>query len=1051
MKIQDSSYWKRILTLVFGLAAAACLQGQGITSSGLSGKLVSVDGRPVSGATVEAIHVPTGTTYRTTSQPNGRYNFSSVRVGGPYVITSLTDGVATGKSAEVYTSLGQTSTVNLIVRDPTGDIFDLDAFVVEGVAGDYIFDPSNMGVHTSYSSTDISGAASSRRHFNDVARLNPFVSLTEEDRNELTALGQSNRYNSVMLDGVRINDQFGLDSSGVQSFRNPVAFDALEAITVELSPYDVRKSGFTGAAINAVTKSGTNEFHGSVYGYYYDNGLRGEDNNGRNDFFEETTWGATLGGPIIKDKLFFFTYYEEFERIEEGGVPGFNPDPDAIDDVIAFNQTLPFDFGSFGAAGQRIQTDEKYLVKLDWNITDKHRLAAKYQKTNGVLPNVGNFDDGGETSLDSHFYQQEREEQFYSAQLSSTWTSEFETEISFGYNRYRQPTTFDALTPQIFIDNFPTDDGVAGTYAPTGSGELYAGTEQFRHANNLEVDTYNFSAVGNLFRGNITYTFGVDYEDTSFLNLFLESSFGTFGFNNIGDYLNGQISSSDRDNYRNTGVIGQNPVAESDYYVLGTFVQALWEVSEKLTVNMGLRFDYTDMGATPPEAFDSNGFSFENYFGFPNTGTIDGSLLFAPRVSFNYKLDPENDLQIRGGIGVFQGRAPGVWISNSFTNNGETNNRIEFNDVDGFDFIDYINNELDPNNPVIYIEKAEGRPEVNVTAEDLALPFIVRANLAVDKRLGESPWVGTVEAIFTRNYESLYIYDANLNEAGKAPDGRTIYDGRKVDAFSAVYVLDNVAAGHGENLAISLEREMTNNWFAKISYVWGNATDVNPYTSSRAVSNYFNRQVFNVNEPESSTSNFEVEQRLLIMAGVEFDVIPKWTTRVTAIYEGRTGRPYSLTFDGDINGDGDRDNDLLYIPDGINDPLVEFDPGFDYDGFMEFVEANGLSGSAGSYVPRNSMKGPWINRLDIKLEQEIPIWNDVGLSFYVDFLNVLNFIDSDMGLTEEFGFPSDQRVVEGEIDDGKYIFEDFDPETIRTQYGDVRSRWAVQLGARLKF
>ena len=853
-----------------------------------------------------------------------------------------------------------------------------------------------------------------------------------------------------MLDGVRINDHFGLDSSGVQSFRNPVAFDALEAITVELAPYDARRSGFTGAAINAVTKSGTNEFSGSIYGYYSDNGIRG-DVNGSNDYFKETTWGATLGGPIIKDKLFFFVYYEEFERVEEGGMPGFDPDPDAIADVIAFNNSLPFEFGDYGAAGKRIQPDEKFLVKLDWNINEKHRLAVKYQNTQGEDPNVGNFDDFGETSLDSHFYSQKREERFYTAQLYSQWTDDFETEVSFGYNRYRQPTSFDELTPQIFIDNFPDDDGVAGTYDATGSGELYSGTEQFRHSNNLEVDTYNFSAIGTYFKGNVTYTFGVDYEDASFYNLFLESSFANFGFSNLQDYFDGVISSSSRENYRNTGVTGQNPVAEAEVTVTGAFVQAAWEVNPKLNIIAGLRMDYTDMGDRPPEAVDRNGVPFEDLFGIPNTAKIDGETLISPRLSFNYRPNLEKDMQFRGGIGIFQGRTPGVWLVNPYTNNGETSNRISFRDIAGFDWIDYMSTELDRDNQIIYIEKAEGTPEVNVSDPNITLPWIIRANLAFDYRLWESPWVLTAEAIFTENYDSLYVEDINLALDGAAADGRKIYDGKNVETYANVFVLRNVDAGEAQNYALSLEREMSDGWFSKLSYVYGNSTDVNPFTSSRATSNYYNRQVFNVNDVEVATSNFEVKHRFLLMAGTEFELLPKFKTRLTAIFEARSGRPYSVTFAGDINGDGDSDNDLLYIPTGSGDSNVVFEPGFDQDAFFDFVKDNGLSGYAGRHAPRNSQLNRWVQRLDIKVEQDIPIWEKVGLTFYVDFLNVLNWLDNDWGLTEEFGFPFDQRVVDASLENGKYVFEEFDPDSESIQTNGIRSRWAIQVGARLTF
>jgi hypothetical protein len=1040
-----------LVFLFAGMLVTTGLSGQGITSSALAGRVIDPDGNVVEGATVEAIHNPTGTRYATETRINGRYNFANVRVGGPYTVTVTAPGLREARQTGIFAALGQSTSVPFRLQLDEGEVIELEEFTVEARSGDYLFDPNNMGVQTSYGSSDIAGTPSTRRHFNDVARLNPFVAITEEDRNELTALGQSNRFNSIMLDGVRINDQFGLDASGVQSFRNPVAFDALEAITVDLVPYDVRKSGFTGAAINAVTKSGTNEFSGSAYYYFYDDGLRG-DVDGDNAFFEEETWGVTLGGPIIKDRLFFFVYYEEFERVESGGVPGFDPDPDAIADVIAFNNAnLPFDFGDFGAAGQRIQPDEKYLIKLDWNINDDHQLALKYQKTEGEDPNVGNFDDSGETALDSHFYFQLREETFYSAQLYSNWTDNLQSEVSFGYNRYRQPTSFNELTPQIFIDDFPEDDGVAGSYAATGGGELYAGTEQFRHANNLEVDTYNFSAVFDYFAGNISYTFGLDYEEAFFSNLFLESSFSNFGFDGIDNYFAGVLSDNSRENYRNTGVTGQNPVAEAEVNVTGLFAQANWDVSEKLRLQAGMRLDYTDMPDSPPEAVDRNGVPFENLFGLPNNGVIDGNLLVAPRFSFNYKVDEEQDFQVRGGIGVFQGRAPGVWLVNSYTNNGETSNRINFGDIDGFDWINYMSTELDQDNPIISIGKAEGTPEVNVTDPGLALPWIIRANLATDMRLGDSPWVLTAEAIFTENKDALYVEDINLREAGTGPDGRQLYDGRNVDTFGAVYVLRNTDKGSAKNFAVTLEREMTDGWFAKLSYVSGDSTDVNPFTSSRAVSNFFNRQVFNLNEPEEATSNFEVKHRLLLITGFEFDIVEDFTTRVTFLYEGRSGRPYSLTFDGDINGDGDSDNDLLYIPTGPDDPNVTFAPGFDTAAFFAQIEADGLGGYAGGAVERNSERNPWVHRLDVKLEQEIPIWESVGLTFYVDFINVLNMLDDNWGLAEEFGFPFDRRIVEAEVDDGKFVYQDFDPDDIRTVTGGVRSRWAIQLGARLSF
>jgi len=1042
MKHTSNTVIRILLLALFALIPGAPLFGQGITSAAISGRLIDPNGNALSGVPVRVTHLPTGTVYSALTRDNGRFAVSNVQVGGPFSVTAASDGIESQTLDQVFTSLGQTTEVTVRARRADAEVFDLGEFNVVARSGDSIFDPSNTGVKSAFGVADITGTASTARHLNDIARLNPYVSLTEEDRNELTALGQNSRFNSIMLDGVRINDQFGLNSSGAQSFRNPISFEAIEAITVELSPYDVTRSGFTGAAINAVTKSGTNEFSGSVYGYYYDDSLRG-DVNGANPAFEETTWGVTLGGPILKDRLFFFMNYEEFERVESGGEPGFDPDPAALAELLAFNETLPFSFGEFGAAGERVQPEEKFLVKLDWNITDKHRLAVKYQKTEGSDPNVANFDDNNETSLDSHFYLQERKETFYSAQLYSNWTPDFSTEVSFGYNRFRQPTTFDSLTPQIRIDNFPRVGG--------GTGTMFMGTEQFRHANNLEVDTYNFSGLAHYFAGNKTYTFGVDLEDTSFANLFLESAVGNLVFANLADFKAGVIDTSQSGNYRNTGVTGQNPIAESEVRVTGAFAQVAWEMNQRLSVTAGLRVDYTEMGDRPPVASDRNGVPFEELFGFPNNGYIGGNVLVSPRLSFNYKLDEQRQMQLRGGIGVFQGRTPGVWLTNPYTNNGETSNRINFADDPNFNAIDYLNN-LDVSSPIVFIDKALGRPAVDVLEEDLSLPWIVRANLAFDFRLGqESNWVMSFEAIFTENYDALYVYNANQRVAGTLPDDRPLYGGTVVDTFADVYVTGNADVGDSQNFGVTLQRDMVDGWFARLSYVHGRAEDANPFTSSRAVSNWNNRQVFDPNAVEVGRANTEVRHRFLVTVGTEFELVKDYTTTVSLLYEGRTGRPYSVVFNGDINGDGRRNNDLLYIPTGPDDPLVNFAPGFDVDKFFDFIEANDLEKYAGGAAPRNSQFNNWVHRLDLKLEQNIPIWEKVRLTFFVDFINVLNMIDDDMGLTEEFGFPFYQRVVSATASNGKYNYNSFAPDSDRVQSDGVRSRWAIQLGARLSF
>lgn len=1040
--------WGRLFAALFALATTAQpFYGQGITASGLSGTVEGPDGDGIGGATITAVHVPTGTSYRATTSGTGHYAINNMRPGGPYTITASSNIFEDASINNVYLELSRIFTQDFGVSQATGDVIELEDYIVTATAGQ-IFSDDNMGNFTELGGPELAAIPLVRRNINDLARFNPFVAINENDRNELVAAGQNTRFNSIKIDGVTVNDQFGLEASGQVSLRSPVSVETVESVAVEVAPFDVRQAGFTGATINVRTKNGSNRFGGSLYYYFTNQDLRGPNDPD----FEETTWGATFSGPIVQDTLFFFLHYEDFELSNPGGEPFYTPDPDALADVAARSSELGLDFGSFRQPSDLATTEEKYTGKLSWNINDNHTLDLKYSSNEGVVINLGNFDDFGETSLDTGFYTQLKEAENYTAQLYSQWTGELSSEISFGYNKYRQPTTFDRPLPQIFIDRFPADDGVAGSYGEPGNTELYFGTEQFRHQNNLDWDSYRFSTAFDYLLGDHTVTFGFDVETTEFSNLFLESAFGNFNYNTLDDFLNDQISSLGfLRSYRNTGVVGQNPVAEPEYAVWGFFLQNSWNATDRLKLLAGLRVDLTTSDTRPPEAFTADGRSFESLFGFANNGSIDGEFVVSPRLGFNYKLREDINSQIRGGIGLFQGRSPAVWFSNAFTNNGETSNRITF-DPATFSLDEYVANDFDPADPVIFIEKAEGVPVVDAIEDGAQLPSAWKADLAFDQQIGQSSWVFTAELLYTKTNQSFWVQNANLNEVGRSPDGRVIFDGRVHPEFSDVYYLRNTSEGDAWNLSAQIRREFKDNWYLDFSLTYGRSDDVNPFTSSRAVSNYVNQSVFNQNTEESGTSNYELRYRALFRAGYVFKWAEGWDTDVSVVMDARTGRPYSVNFNNDFNGDNIAGNDVFYVPTGPNDPIVTFAEEFPVVEFFDFLAAEGLDAYAGSHVPRNAERNKNVYRWDIKVRQSVPIYGPAKFELFFDILNVGNLIDEDWGLVEEYSFPFHRDIADGRITDNNLIeYSRFDPDEPSVRVGTYRSRWHIQLGGRLSF
>lgn len=1059
---------KLTLGLLAVLAAAPAFAQS--TSAGIGGRVVGADGQPVQGAEVTIVHTESGTVSRAVTGADGRYNARGLRVGGPYSITINKAGAGAGSQDGVFLNLDAVNQVDVSLNN---DVTTLQTVQAIASASSEVFSASKMGAGTTVTREDIEGMFSLNRDLQDYARLDPRLAQSDKERGEISAGGQNTRYNSITIDRVSTNDTFGLESNNLPTIRQPISIDAIDEVQVNVTNYDVIQKGYTGANINAVTKSGTNELHGSVYYVYREADWVGDGANDRPfvGFKDDKTWGATLGGPVIKDRLFFFGNYEKSTITAPGGESG--PVGSGASNIVGnisladvarvqqIAQGYGLQAGGLSAGAGTETTSETGLIKLDWNISDAHRAAFRVNKTEqdeAILPGFGtNF-----FSLSSYFYNQKKEFTNYSAQLFSDWTPNFSTEASLTYRDYHsEPTTF-GPQPQVQV-NF-------------GNQNLRFGTEQFRQANALDTQTLTGFLAGTWFLGDHELKFGADYERNDVYNLFVESFNGTYTFNTLTDFQNGRY----RDYAIRLPATGNlnDAAAVTQFDNIGLFLQDTWTVNANLTLQFGLRYDR--MGVDSAPRFNS---AASSAFGFRNDSTTDGMSLVQPRAGFNYTFDNERPTQLRGGIGLFQGAAANVWLVNPYTNNGLNIN--VFGCGSGFSNSCSTAPGFAPNNPP---RIGSARADVDFLHPDLEQPSVWKANLAFEHEL---PWwnvVAGTELVLTSVEKGIYYQHLNLGAPTRTgQDGRLLYYRNTAptqytssgffngtsrsnanSAYRDVLLAAPTDKGEGQNMTVSLDRPMSRDghWAGSLAYSYTNATDVNPLTSSRSSSNWASRATFNPNENVSAGSNYAIRDRFLGTLTYKNQFFGDNDTEVSMVYEGRSGKPYSWTYGNDMNGDGSSGNDLMYIPKGPGDVLFRGGAAEEAQ-FFDFIAANpDLAAGRGTTLGRSGSEGPWVNTFDVRLRQELPsFFADHKAEVVLDIFNFGNLLNKDWGQVEEIFFQGGGGQARSfanfaGIDPatGKYIYTlqrnsagVFTPEGFGLRDRRGESRWAAQVTLRYKF
>jgi hypothetical protein len=1021
----------------------------------MGGRVTDAAGNPVVGAEITAVDTSSGTRYSSVTREGGRWDIPNVRTGGPFRITASANGQTKTKSG-VYTTLMQTSEVNLQLgaaaatapTTTTTEGTETERIVVHGTALDDLYSSDRNGTSTYVDRTEINNLPTITRSLNDYIRLTPQISTL--GRQGASAAGQNNRSNNIQIDGATISDAFGLATAGggtgaPTESAEPISLDAIDQFRVNIAPFDVRESNFAGASINGITRSGDNTFKGSIYGLGRNESLVGEGSPIRMPVaaFHEYTYGARLAGPIFKDTLFFFASYEAKRALIPiiGDVSAF---PIAsVQRIIDDTNTLyGFAPGGTGTESTIIE-DDKFLLKLDWNILPGHHASVTYNHVDGTNQ-FGLGRGNGFFDLKSRQYTKPIVFDSTTVQIFDTWTERLSTETRFVFNNTIAERVPNGIFPSV---------AVAETF-----GTVSLGSEPFSQENSLKQEQIEATFNANYVVGNHEITLGTQNELLAFENKFLRDFFGTYTFRSGGGFTATQnYERGAPTNYAVSfpTVPGTIPVTEVRLFDFSGYLQDKWKIRPNLVLTAGFRIDthvYPDDPLFNP--------TFARDFPGRSTADISGDVVYSPRLGFNWDVFDNKKTQVRGGTGIFGTRTLGVLYTNQYGGTG-----VDFKRVSQT-FGGAGNPPLTPGffststtNPPVPPTGRTLAPEIDLTAPGFKTPSSWRSSLAVDQKLPFN-LIATIEGLYTKSLEA--VTERNLNLAPqigtRAEDGRPIFGGFNGDKnFDRIILLDNTHRGYSYNLTGQLERpDPGDGWYGKFAYTFGHSYDVNSTTSSQASSNFgFNPVAGNPNTDTLSISDFELRHRFLAVLTYTHAFWKGWDSTIGAVYEGASGHPYSVLYNGDVNGDGQFSNDLIYVPASRSDPIgAKYTGGINganFAAFNDYIDNNEfLSKHRGGIAPRNGGRDPWINRLDLHFSQRIPVkW--VWAEFTADILNFTNMLDSNWGQIKRyssFGTPQPVSVSSA----GVYTFLPAvgTKPTIQSSE-DLDSRWKIQLGFRISF
>lgn len=1010
-----------------------------VTTGSINGNVKDAKGADLTGATIEVLHEPSGTLYRGMSGKNGIYNIPSLRVGGPYKVTISFVGFRPEVINEIYVQLGEASKINVILTDANASLKEV---VVTGTARrGALISKDRKGASTNINRRLIAALPTLSRNITDFTKLTP-------QANGTSFAGQDNRFINLTVDGSIFNNSFGLQAlPGSQTSASPISVDAIEEIQVNVSPYSVKDAGFTGASINAVTRSGTNTFHGSAFFNKRNQKLVGTKAgpDGKTPVtvsnFDVKQYGATVGGPIIKNKLFFFASYENEERSDPGTAfvadNGSNTgqtnvsrvkktDLDAMASFL--NTNFGYDPGQYDNY-EFLTKSYKILAKIDWNINSKNKLSVRFNSLRS-MKDIGSSSSGvlggsrvsniNTMNFSNNNYEINNDIYSIIGQLNTRISNRISNEFIFGWTANRD---YRAVKGKLF----PLVDILDGTN--TDRNYMSFGAEPFTPNNKLFTDTWQASDNFTFYNGKHTMSAGVNFESFTFFNQFTPQIQGHFIFKSLADFYTSANAYLTNPNMTANPVqlrryiLGFSNLANNEVWNavtkaknIGAYIQDEWQIENNLNITLGVRFDvpfFTSNAVHNPQVA---GYSFVDEKGNPaklSTSQLPSAkLMINPRFGFNYDIKGDKKTQIRGGMGLFSGRPAFVFISNAVGNNGMQAGQINQDNTTVYPFSPNITRNTPAPNP------GSPAPSYNIAPieKSFRFPQVFRTNLAVDHKIFGGI-VGSAEFLFTQSISNIFYYNANQKvptSAFSGPDKRPRFAG----SSSAVRINPNVndatvlssrPYGSNTSLTLKLEQPVQKGLSWMLAYNFGKTKDFSSASTIAFSSFTSTRTVNGNNRPENSYGDNDITHRIIGNITYRKELAKTVALQVSLYGQSQNMGRFSYAYSNDMNGDGISGNDLIYIPANQNemnfDPITGSNPFTvqqQKDAFEAYIENNSyLKNHRGQVAQRNGVLMPMLTRFD--LSAMVEIFHNFGkqrhtLQIRADLFNIGNMLNNKWGV-----------------------------------------------------
>ncbi len=1111
------------MALVLVIMASIGVSQAQVTTSSVVGQVVDAQGEALPGANVVATHEPSGTRYGAVSNLDGRFTIPNMRIGGPYTIQVSFIGYQAAAYSNVVLRLGEPYSLSATLNDDSTELGE----VIVSASKSSEFDSNKTGTSTSISTKQLTDLPQINRSVTEFTRLTP-------QANGTSFAGRDSRYNNLQVDGANFNNGFGLSSNPLPGGNSqPISLDAIEQISVNIAPFDVTQSGFTGAGINAVTRSGTNIFTGSAYYFNKNQDLQGkkiEDAELEAVDAATNNFGFRLGGPIIKNKLFFFVNAERetntganasganLWRASTNGVadPENNIARTTVADLEAVQSHLinqwGYDPGRYqGFANEAEQSSTKFLARIDWNISDKHKLAVRYNQVVGTSPQITNGSSGprprtpnsaqrvsqNSMSFENAAYGFENTVRSVTAELNSYFSPKISNQFLATYSKIQDTRT----TPGA---EFPMVDIWDGGGRGDGTWNYISfGTELFSYNNDVIND--NFSFINNLTytEGRHTITGGAAFEIQKFGNSFVRMGTSYYRYASVEDFLTtGTPNEVAPIMFGLTYPYeGQETYARVNFGLASLYAQDKFAVNDQLTLTLGLRAELpiylNDL--TPNEAINDltlldTDYQPKNY----DSGSWPKSrVMLSPRFGFNYDVMGDRSLIVRGGTGIFSGRVPFVWLTNMPTGAGVLQNTIEPGDY--ADVEEWIGNVRFQPEKYYYVENppagaenvfiknpTQGAPNSFALVDtDFRMPMVWRSSLGADYQLGDSPFMLTADLLYTKDINGVFQFGANraispdkMNSAGDdrevvlpaIPNVRpatNIAYNSALGANNATILTNTDVKGHAFSATLGLSVPEYNGFSGSVFYTYSAAKEVSSNSGSSASSAWgASPNINSPNDQRLNISDFALPNRLVANMSYRIEYANMFATTVGVYYSGANQGRLSYTYGNDLNGDG-INADLLYIPENtadfnfvdiVSNGNVVYTAQQQRDAFDQYVADNDLEEYRGKYVPRNAIVQPWLSRFDVRVLQDI--FTNIGerrntLQVSLDVVNFGNLLNKDWGIQQRTNGAQNLLSRSGAVSaNPNYVMNQVSGQLPTSPYQNVSNfstTWSMQIGLRYIF